>query len=185
MTIISKVVGRPEGDPCALASAPVANAPDLSTELHPVGGDPRPLEELLPTFPLAAVVVDPYTHESSWLLDTARRILEVFRGADARVAFLVAGTDAEGAASFMGPLADEILTLADPDRSVVRSMGLESLPAFVAIRQDGSVLGTAEGWDPDAWRTAAAALADMTSWSRPEIPAIGDPAPYAGTAALG
>ncbi|MEC9394280.1 MAG: hypothetical protein VYA89_00375, partial [Actinomycetota bacterium] len=70
-------------------------------------------------------------------------------------------------------------------RSVARSMGLDSLPAFVAIRQDGSVLGTAEGWDPGAWRTAASALADMTSWSRPEIPAAGDPAPYAGTAALG
>ena len=150
-----------------------------------MGGDARPLEELLTTFPLAAVVVDPYTHESSWLLDTAQRILNVFRGADVRVAFLVVGTDAEGAADFMGPLADEILTLADPGRSVPRSMGLSSLPAFVAIRQDGSVLDTAEGWEPDEWRAAASALADLTSWSRPEIPADGDPAPYAGTAALG
>ncbi|HJM73139.1 MAG TPA: hypothetical protein QF651_06290, partial [Acidimicrobiales bacterium] len=169
----------------ALASAPVANAPDLSIELHPVGGDPRLLSQLLTTFPMAAVVVDPYTHESSWLLDTARRVLTVFREADVRVAFVVAGADAAGAASFLGPLVDEILTLADPDRSVARSMGLSSLPAFVAIRQDGSVIGVAEGWDPEAWRATAADLADMTSWSRPEIPSLGDPAPYAGTAALG
>ena len=177
--------GDPSSRHGALASAPVANAPDLSIELHPVGDEPRTLAQLLTTFPMAAVVVDPYTHESSWLLDTARRILTVFRGADVRVAFVAAGTDAAGAASFLGPLADEILTLADPDRSLARSMDLGSLPAFVAIRQDGSVIGTAEGWDPEAWRTAATDLADMTRWSRPEIPSIGDPAPYAGTAALG
>ena len=85
----------------------------------------------------------------------------------------------------MGPLTDQILTLADPDRSLVRSLGLETLPAFVAIRQDGSVIGSAEGWDPADWRGTAAELADMTRWSRPEIPVAGDPAPYAGTAALG
>ena len=163
----------------------MANAPDLSIELHPVGGEPRHLSQLLTTFPMAAVLVDPYTHESSWLLDTAHRVLTVFREADARVAFIVTGTDAAGAARFLGPMAEEILTLADPDRSLVRSMGLEALPAFVAIRQDGSVIATAEGWDPEAWRNAAADLADMTQWSRPEIPSISDPAPYAGTAALG
>jgi hypothetical protein len=68
---------------------------------------------------------------------------------------------------------------------MVRSLGLEILPAFVAIRQNGSIIGSAEGWDPEAWRLAATELADMTMWSRPEIPAAGDPAPYAGTAALG
>ena len=163
----------------------MANAPDLSIELHPVRGEPRQLSQLLTTFPMAAVLVDPYTHESSWLLDTAYRVLTVFQGADARVAFIATGTDAAGAARFMGSMAEEILTLADPDRTLVRSMGLETLPAFVAIRQDGSVIGTAQGWDPEAWRTAAADLADMTQWSRPEIPSISDPAPYAGTAALG
>ncbi len=163
----------------------MANAPDLSIELHPVGDEPRQLSQLLTTFPMAAVLVDPYTHDSSWLLDTAHRVLAAFRGADARVAFIATGTDAAGAASFLGSLSEEILTLADPDRSLVRSMGLETLPAFVAIRQDGSVIGTAEGWDPEAWRTATTDLAEMTCWSRPEIPSISDPAPYVGTAALG
>ena len=163
----------------------MANAPDLSIELHPVGGEARPLSQFLTTFPMAAVVLDPFTHESSWLLDTARRLLGIFSEADVRVAFLVTGAGVDGASRFMGPLTDQILTLADPDRSLVRSLGLETLPAFVAIRQDGSVIGSAEGWDPAAWRGAAAELADMTRWSRPEIPVAGDPAPYAGTAALG
>jgi hypothetical protein len=162
----------------------VANAPDLDIDLHPLQGDARPVSQWLTTFPLAAVVLDPYTHESSWLLDTARRILTVFRGADVRVAYLVTGTDPDGARQFLGPLADDILALADPDRAFVRSLGLTSLPAFVAIRQNGSVIGSAEGWDPEAWRAVATGLAALTSWSRPEIPAMGDPAPYAGTAAI-
>ncbi len=94
-------------------------------------------------------------------------------------------TDADGAARFLGPLADEILGLADPDRALVRSLGLGSLPALVAIRQDGTLVGTAEGWDPDTWRDLAESIGSLTAWSRPEIPAVGDPAPYAGTAALG
>ena len=163
----------------------VAQDPSLDIELHPIGGDPLPLSQLLTLFPLAAVVLDPYTHESSWLLDTARRILNEFREADVRVAYLVTGTDDDGAARFLGPLADEILGLADPDRELVRSLDLGTLPALVAIRQDGHLLGAAEGWNPGAWSEVVDALVALTAWSRPEIPAAGDPAPYAGTAALG
>jgi len=47
------------------------------------------------------------------------------------------------------------------------------------------VVGTAEGWDPVAWRDLADDLAVLTNWSRPEVPAVDDPAPYAGTNALG
>jgi hypothetical protein len=163
----------------------VAQDPSLDIELHPIGGAPLPLSQLLTLFPMAAVVLDPYTHESSWLLDTARRILTEFRDADVRVAYLVTGTDSDGAAKFLGPLADEILGLADPDRALVRSLGLDALPALVAIRQDGHLMGAAEGWDPAAWRAVIDSLVALTAWSRPEIPAAGDPAPYAGTTALG
>jgi len=149
-----------------------------------LGGTSRPLSELLTTFHLAAVVLDPFTHESSWLLDTARRILTAFSEADVRVAFVLSGTDAEGAGSFMGPLADEILSLADPDRSFARSLGLTTLPAVVGVRQDGSMIASAEGWNPEAWRTVASDLAELTAWTRPEIPAPGDPAPYQGTPAF-
>ena len=101
------------------------------------------MSQFLTTFPLAAVVLDPFTHESSWLLDTAHRILTIFREADVRVAFLVTGSGIEGASQFLGPLTDQILTLADPNRSMVRSLGLETLPAFVALRQNGSSNGLA------------------------------------------
>ena len=168
-----------------LASPLVATNPDLNIQIHPVSGDPRPLKEFLTNFPLAVVVLDPYTHESSWILNTARRVLSNFRGADVRVAYLVTGTDSEGAQKFLGPLAEEIFALADPERTLVRSLELSNVPAFVVLKQDGSVLDSAENWDPESWRRVAQELSDLSSWSRPELPGEGDPAPYAGTPSLG
>ena len=157
----------------------------MDLELNPLEGKPRPLGQWLTTFPLAAVVLDPYTHESSWILDTALRVLTGFRGADVRGSLVVTGTDPDGALRFLGPLADGILSFTDPDRSLVKALELSALPAFVVIRQDGLVVGTAEGWDPVAWRDLADDLAALTNWTRPEVPAVDDPAPYAGTRALG
>ncbi len=168
-----------------LASPLVATNPDLNIQIHPVSGDPRPLKEFLTNFPLAVVVLDPYTHESSWILNTARRVLSNFRGADVRVAYLVTGTDSDGAQKFLGPLAEEIFALADPERTLVRSLELSNVPAFVVLKQDGSVLDSAENWDPESWRRVAQELSDLSSWSRPELPGEGDPAPYAGTPSLG
>lgn len=152
--------------------------------LHPLTGDPRTLEEQLTTFHLALVVLDPFTNESAWLIDSAGRLLEEFRGADVRVAFAVTGT-ADQARQFIGPWADKLLTFADPDRALVKALGLERLPAFVHIGQDGTTNGSAEGWQPSEWRAVADHLAKVMSWNRPHIPAAGDPAPYAGSPALG
>ena len=102
-----------------------------------------------------------------------------------RVAFVVAGSDPEGAASFLGPLSDRILTFVDKDKKLVKELSIKALPSFAVVRQDGSVLGSAEGWDPNEWRDLAGSLADMTSWSRPEIPSLDDPAAYKGTPARG
>ncbi|MDH4170818.1 MAG: hypothetical protein OEW42_14640, partial [Acidimicrobiia bacterium] len=67
---------------------------------------------------------------------------------------------------------------------LVRSLGLETLPALVAIRQDGQLIGSAEGWDPDSWRTVTEQLSELLSWHRPVLPGPGDPLAYPGTAAL-
>jgi hypothetical protein len=130
------------------------------------------------------VVLDPYTNESSWLLETAGRVLLHFGGADCRAAFVVTGP-AEDAKAFLGPWADKVLTFADPDRAAVKALGLNELPAFAHIRQDLKVAGAAEGWDPMEWREVAQGLAKNNSWSAPLIPAATDPTPYAGSAAAG
>jgi hypothetical protein len=162
----------------------VANAPSVDVELTSTASESRPLADWLTTFPLALAVVDPYTHESAWLLDTVARIFRVFAGSDCRVAWLVTGPR-EDAVRFLGPLGDEFLTFTDPDRALVKSLDLTTLPALVVIRQDGSLLGAAEGWDPPAWNAVAEDLTRLTSWSRISIPVAADPVAYPGTPALG
>jgi hypothetical protein len=156
--------------------------PDL--ELTPVGGESRTMAEQTALFHLALVAIDPYTYESSWLLETAGRILEEFRGADVRVAWLVTGPEAD-ATAFLGPWADRMLTFCDPERKVVAALELEQIPALVHIGNDLSVIGRAQGWEPAEWRAITDHLATMMSWSRPNFPRTGDPQPFTGSPAAG
>ncbi|MDO8362157.1 MAG: hypothetical protein Q7V88_04610 [Actinomycetota bacterium] len=156
----------------------------LDINLTTIGGESRPLEEWVTTFHLASVVLDPYTNESSWVLKTATRVLDAFRGADVRVN-LVLTCPAEEATQFLGPLAQEFLVFCDPERAFVRGLGVDTLPAFVFVRGDGSVEAAAEGWNPAEWRAVAKAIAANTAWTAPTIPAAGDPSPFHGTPALG
>ena len=162
----------------------MATNPPADLVLTPLGGDARPLEEWLTTFHLASVVLDPYTNESSWVLDPAVRILDAFRGAAVRVNLLVT-CGADEAARVPRPVADEFLVFLDPERVAVKAFGLERLPAFVFVRIDGTVAASAEGWSPHAWRDVAEVIATATAWSKPAIPVAGDPAAFAGTPALG
>ena len=167
-------------------SGPVATKPPPDLQLAPLPHagkkpEPRPLEEWLTTFHLASVVLDPYTNESSWVLKTAARVLEGFRGSDARVNFVVTA-NADDARRFMGPLVERFLVFTDPDRAFVKAAGLATLPAFVFVRVDGEVFA-AEGWDPATWTTIADTIADTTSWSTPDIPVVGDPHAFAGSPA--
>jgi hypothetical protein len=157
--------------------------PAPNTVLHPLDGEPRELHEWLTTFHLLSVVIDPYTNESAWVLDTARRILNQFAGSSVRANYVVAA-DADDARRFLGPLASEALVFCDPDRIVVKQLGLSSLPAFVFLRIDGEVAACAEGWNPLEWRAVADEVARTVSWSKPLIPAPGDPGAFAGTPAL-
>jgi hypothetical protein len=162
----------------------VATDPPADLTLAPINGEPRTIAEWVTTFQLAAVVLDPFTNESAWIIDTAGRLLTHFREADCRVAFVVTGT-ADDARQFLGPWADKVLTFADPDRASVKALGLNELPAFVQVRGDLHLAASAEGWDPQEWQQVAASLAENMSWSAPLVPAQGDPSPYAGSAAAG
>jgi hypothetical protein len=162
----------------------VATNPDLDVVMTTLGGEQRPLGDFLTFFHLASVVVDPYTNESSWVLRAAVRILDDFRGADVRVNF-VATCSPTDAKLFFGPLADQFTVFCDPERALVRSLGLAQLPAFVFVRLDGSIGAYAEGWNPEEWRAVAEAIATTTRWTRPTIPLPGDPGPFHGTPALG
>jgi hypothetical protein len=154
------------------------------TPLTSLAGETRPISEWTTTFHLALTVLDPFTYESAWLLDTAGRILRTFAEADCRTAFVVT-CGPEEARRFLGPWADELLVYVDPDRLAVKNLGLDRLPAFVHLNQASQVEARAEGWDPVAWREVATHLAERMGWHRPTIPEPTDPAPYEGTPALG
>ena len=149
-------------------------------DLDPINGDARPFTEWLTTFPMLVGAIDPYTHESSWLLDTMHRLFTHYQEAGVRVAWL-ATAPAAGTEKFLGPYADEFLTFSDPNYAAVKALGLTSLPGLAFVKQDGTVAATAEGWDPDGWRAVSEAIEDITDWTPLSIPGPGDPAPYAGT----
>jgi hypothetical protein len=153
-------------------------------KLTAVGGRTATIAEWTTTFQLLTVVIDPYTHESAWLLETAGRVLANFRGADCRVAWTVTA-DERDAKRFLGPWAEEFLTFADPDRELVKALELEQLPALAYIRQDLAIVGTAQGWNPEEWEHLGALVGKVNSWSHPNLPAAGDPGPFKGSPALG
>lgn len=135
-------------------------------------------------FHLLAVVLDPYTEESSWILRTAARILEEFAEADCRTAWIITCGE-DDARAFLGPHADQFLTFCDEDRSVTRALGVSEIPAVAAVGLDGSVVASAQGWDPPAWRAVTDEMARILAWNRPVFPRPGDPVPFAGTPAEG
>jgi hypothetical protein len=162
----------------------MATDPPADLELTPIRGDAHTVAEWLVTFQLCAVVLDPYTNESAWVLETAGRILETYAAADVRVAWILTCT-ADEARQFLGPWADRVLAFVDPDRAVVRALGLVELPAVVHLNSSGAVEDSSEGWDPDGWRRVFENLSRILSWSRPTIPSPGDPFPFSGTPAAG
>jgi hypothetical protein len=160
--------------PPAVATNP---APDLV--LVPLSGKPRTLRELLTTFHLLLVAVDPANLRSRWIVPTAARVLFEYEQADCRVAWLVAG-DGVDARKLLGRWASEIMTFVDPELTAIRELGLQTLPAIVHVSQTLEVVNAVEGWDPPAWRDLTRELSQRMSWSRPHIPAPGDPGPFDG-----
>lgn len=157
---------------------------DGDPELNPINGEARPFSDWLTTFPMLVGAIDPYTHESSWLLDTVHRLFHHYRGAGVRVAWVVTA-DVEGTKSFLGPYSEEFLTFSDPSSAAVKALGLTAMPGAAVIRQDGEVLALANGWDPAAWRGVSEEVGRLTNWTPLNLPGPKDPAPYAGTAIAG
>jgi hypothetical protein len=160
---------------------------DLSSDLtiSEINGHQQTLSEWLTMFNLLAVVIDPYTHQSGWILPTAGRLFNHYAEADIRCCFVVA-SDAEGAKSYLGPFGRDYLTLLDPDRALIGQLALESLPAMVHIHQDGTVGASAQGWQPREWSSVLDGVEEAMDWrSRPQLPQPGDPGPFEGTPAAG
>ncbi|HVE94612.1 MAG TPA: hypothetical protein VNB24_06795 [Acidimicrobiales bacterium] len=145
--------------------------------LKPLDGEGRTLREWLVTFHLAFVALDPFTNEGAWILPVGTRVLTQFSQADARVALVVTGTEAE-CRIFLGPVVNQLLVFPDPDRTIVNAFDLPRLPALVHVAMDATVAGLAAGWNPPEWQKVVDHLAKVTAWTAPTLPAQGDPGPF-------
>ena len=157
----------------------MATNPPADLVLTPISGRARTVREWLTTFHLLFVAVDPNGLRSKWIVPTAARVLSEYEQADCRVAWLVTG-DAGDARRLLGRWATEIMTFTDPELVAVKAFGITTLPAIVHLNMDLTVVNAVEGWDPPAWKTLTTELSRHMSWSRPHIPAPGDPGPFAG-----
>ncbi|MEY2398618.1 MAG: hypothetical protein QOJ00_1792 [Actinomycetota bacterium] len=146
-------------------------------QLTPLTGKGKTLQQWLTTFHLAVVALDPFTNEGAWILPIANRVLTHFSQADVRVALLVAATPDE-CRRFLGPIANNLLTFADPNSEAIKALGIGRLPAFVHIAMDGTVEGKAEGWNPPQWQAIADNLARVMSWTSTVVERDGDPGPF-------
>ena len=141
--------------------------PDPNLKLTSTKGVTRTLDDWSTMFQLCCVVL-PARPEAAAFIPVAKKIFATFGGSDLTCAYVVTGP-AEVARRILGPAERDAVTFADPDHALVTSLGLERLPAFVALRQDTSVVAAAEGWNPTEWQAVAKEVARFQKWTTPEL----------------
>ncbi|HZJ26044.1 MAG TPA: hypothetical protein VFF40_03360 [Acidimicrobiia bacterium] len=141
--------------------------PDPSLELSDLAGTARTLDDWLTMFHLCLVVLPDRPAASEWR-PVINSIFSVFGDADCTTAVCVTG-NASIARRILGDDVTRSLVFTDPDRALVRSLGLTHLPAFVHLRQDTTLVAAAEGWNPPEWQAVADGLGKAMSWSVPQI----------------
>lgn len=153
----------------------MATNPDPTLELVTSKGVSRTLDDWSTMFMLCLVILPDRPEASAWI-PVARRIFEVFGDSDCRTAYVVPSTAAI-AQRILGDEEQKQATFVDPDRTLVKSLGLKALPAFVFLRQDTTVGAATEGWDPAEWQRVAKEVAKAMAWSTPEVAPPGEPIP--------
>jgi hypothetical protein len=157
---------------------PVAKNPDPLLPITSYAGRTRTLDDWATVFNLAIVVL-PDRPEGAGFVPIIERIFGTFGDSDVRTIICVPTTPAI-AKRIVGSHIDDWLVWCDPERAFVDSLGLERLPAFVHLRQDTTLVATAEGWDPREWQRVAREVGKAMAWTVPEVTGAGDPPAAAG-----
>ena len=157
------------------------NSVPAELKLTTIDGDSYSVRDWLTSYPFLLVAIDPYTIQSSWILDTASRIFDHYAPADIRVGWICAA-DEEGCREFLGPLADRYLTFCDPESSAIDGLRLNALPSLVHIRSDG-FLQLAESWDPKEWEQVCDWVSKIMAWTELNLGKSSDPNKFVGTSA--
>lgn len=161
----------------ALPFRAVAKDPDPSLELTTIKGTTRTIDDWTTSFHLALVVL-PGRPEAAAYVRIGQRIAATLGGSDCRPGFLIIGNE-RAAQRVMGNAVNDQLTFLDPDGLAAKGLGIERTPSFTYVRLNGTVV-SADGWDPAAWRGVLDQLAKEMAWTKPLMPAPGDPPPFAG-----
>jgi hypothetical protein len=156
----------------------MAKNPDPTLKLTTNTGVTRTLDDWSTMFHLCLVILPERPEASAWL-PVAERIFAVFGDADCHTAFVVTGPEVV-AERIITRNESRAMVFLDPDKELVRSLGLERLPAFVHLRQDTSLVAAAEGWDPREWQRVAREVGKALAWTYPEVSGPGDPPPFEG-----
>jgi hypothetical protein len=156
----------------------VATNPDPTLELVTTKGVSRTLDDWSTMFQMCLVILPDRPEAAQWI-PIARRIFDVLGDSDCRTAYVITGT-AQIAQRILGEEEARQATFVDPDRMLVKSLGLEHLPAFVFLQQDTTVGAAADGWDPVAWQEVAKTVAKAMAWSTPEVAPQGEAIPTPG-----
>ena len=160
----------------------MAKNPDPTLALSTAAGVTRSLDDWTTMFHLCLVIL-PDRPEAARFIPIAERIFDVLGDSDARTAFVVPST-APIAERILGDEYERAMVVLDPDRTLIKALALEHLPAFVHIRQDTSVGAATEGWDAAAWQKVAKEISAAMAWSVPDVAPPGStiPATTAGWA---
>ncbi len=156
----------------------MAKDPDPSLELTTNRGVTRTIDEWTTSFHLALVML-PGRPEAAAYVRIGKRIAETLGGSDCRPAFLVIGNE-RAAQRVLGDTMNQYLCFLDPEGTAVKGLGVERVPALVHVRLNATVAGSAEGWNPPEWKEVVERLAKEMAWTKPLIPAAGDPPAFSG-----
>lgn len=140
----------------------------------------RTIDELTTLFDLCLVVVDAHRPaQLAVLAPLVERLDRSLGDADCTFGLLVVGADTGEALALAGPLADRVPVFADPETTAAPVLGLTGAPALVWVDTQPALRGVVVGWDAHQWRPVLAELARKLAWTKPLMPAPGDPASMA------
>jgi hypothetical protein len=160
----------------------MATNPDPTLPVTNLAGTTRTLDDWATMFHLVMIILPDRPEGSAWV-PIGNRIFATFGDADCRVAFVVPSAAAV-ARKILDGAETKATVFVDPDRELVKSLGLERLPAFVHLRQNTTLANVAEGWNPRDWQRVAREIGKAMAWTYPEVSRTGDPAPTNGWPAV-
>jgi hypothetical protein len=158
----------------------MAQNPNPSLALTSLSGVTRTVDDWATIFNLAIVML-PARAEAAAFVPVIKRIYATFGDSDVRTTIWIPSTPTI-ARRILGPLADDFLTFCDPDGALASSLAIERLPAFVHLRQDTTLVNSAQGWSPSEWQKVADGVAKHVHWTSPNIASNKNPAPSPGWA---